>query len=56
MSSNSSVILPDPRRYGDGTHPWSQLSREALQARTGARLRFAAACGVLLAPDIADED
>ena len=32
------------------------MSREALQARTGARLRFAAACGVLLAPDIADED
>lgn len=36
MSSNSSVILPDPRRYGDGTHPWSQLSREALQAAVAA--------------------
>ncbi len=33
-----------------------EVSRAALQARTGAPLRFAAACGVLRAPDIADEE
>jgi 3-oxoadipate CoA-transferase beta subunit len=32
------------------------LPREALQARTGAALRFADDCGVLAAPDLADED
>ena len=32
------------------------LSREELQARTGAPLRFADDCGVLAAPDIADKE
>lgn len=36
MSSNSSVILPDPRHYGDGSHPWFQLSREALHEAVAA--------------------
>ncbi len=30
------------------------VSREELQARSGAPLRFAADCGVLAAPDIVD--
>ena len=33
-----------------------EVSRVELQARTGAPLRFAEGCGVLRAPEIADEE
>lgn len=32
MSSQTNPVLPDPRRYGDGTHPWLKLPPAELRA------------------------